>query len=364
MKEIYALYLPQYHEIPENNEWWGQGYTEWNAVKAARPFFKGHQQPKEPLNDRYYDLSDETGATIQWQAEIAKKYGIDGFAIYHYWFKDGKKLLEKPMKILLNHTEIDIGYFVCWANEPWKRTWYQNNGSVLMPQEYGGEEEWVEHYNYLTQFFTDIRYKKIDNRPVVAIYNTAGIDDLKGMIDTWNRLAREDGFDGIYVLGAMTAYVQEKRTGVLDGQYMFEPAYTLRYQYSTFKKIKRGINRAAGTIHNLFFQKKKIRDRENIIDLYSSIQKPTDCVAPDVYAGLCPGWDNTPRKQDGGCIFKHSSPERFGKKLQELIGSDEFGDMIIINAWNEWGEGAYLEPDTENGYSYLEAVSEAKQLKY
>ena len=363
-KEIYALYLPQYHEIPENNEWWGKGYTEWNAVKSARPFFKNHKQPKRPLDGRYYDLSDLTASTLAWQASLAKQYGIDGFAIYHYWFKNGKRLLEKPMEILLQHKEIDVDYFVCWANEPWKRTWYQNSGEVLMPQEYGGEKEWIEHYKYLRCFFKDSRYKKINNRPVIAIYNTAGIDDLDKMKTTWDNLAVEDGYEGVYLLGALTAYPKEKRKHIVDAEYMFEPAYSLRYQYSLFQKSKRSLNRIIGKIHNRIFQRKVIKDRENIIDLYRSIKKPLDHAGTVVYAGICPGWDNTPRKQEAGCVFKHSSPERFGKKLQDLLMSNDFGELVIINAWNEWGEGAYLEPDTDNRYSYLEAVLKAKHMEY
>lgn len=359
-KEIYALYLPQYHEIPENNEWWGKGYTEWNAVKKAKSFYKGHLQPKVPLDNRYYDLSDETGGVWSWQADLANKYGVDGFAIYHYWFKDCKKLLEKPMEILQSHPEIKTKYFVVWANEPWKRTWYQNNGNqVLMPQEYGSAEEWKKHYNYLSRFFKDQRYKKIDNKPVIGIYNTDAIDKLQEMKFTWDRLAVADGFDGIYLLGAKTAYKQELRTNILDGEYLFEPAYTLRYQYSFFQKGKRAINKLISKCSRKFFRINMVRDRENMKDLYKSLKIPSDYVGNDIFYGICPSWDNTPRKQLGGCVFKNSSPKLFGEKLKDILKSQDAGNLVIVNAWNEWGEGTYLEPDEHYKYGYLEAVKNA-----
>lgn len=359
-KEIYALYLPQYHEIPENNEWWGKGYTEWNAVRNAKPLFRGHIQPKVPLDNRYYDLSDSTGETWKWQSKIAKDYGVDGFAIYHYWFKDGKKLLETPMEVLLAHPEVDVNYFIVWANEPWKRTWYQNNGSqVLMPQEYGSEVEWKNHYDYLSKFFKDKRYKKIENKPVVGIYNTSAIEELQEMKNAWNQLAKADGFDGVYLLGAKTAYKQEERKDILEGEYLFEPAYTLKYQYTFLQKGKRAFNKTLSYFAQKLFRINMVRDRENMKDLYKSLKIPKDYSGKEIFYGICPSWDNTPRKQYGGCVFKHSNPKFFGEKLKCILKSNDAGSLVIINAWNEWGEGTYLEPDEYNKYEYLEAIKRA-----
>lgn len=359
-KEIFALYLPQYHEIPENNEWWGKGYTEWNAVKKAIPYYKNHNQPRIPLNENYYDLSDTTGEVWKWQAKLASEYSIDGFAIYHYWFKDGKKLLEKPMEILLAHNEIDIQYFACWANEPWKRTWYQGDGQeTLMPQDYGQEEEWKEHYEYLRQFFLDSRYKKIDNCPVIGIYRTSDIEDLPDMKKVWDSLARDDGFDGVYILGAKTAMEQETRYGIIDGEYMFEPSYTLHYQYNMFLNCRRAVRRIKQLFKSRVLKKNVVLHIEKMRELYRCLEMPKDSVANDIFYGICPAWDNTPRKQTNGCVFDDASPELFGVKLRELIDSKMGGNLIIINAWNEWGEGAYLEPDTANRYRYLEEIKAA-----
>lgn len=360
-KKIYALYLPQYHSIPENDEWWGKGYTEWVAVKNAKPYFKGHCQPQEPLNNNYYDLSDTTGAVWQWQADLAKNYGIDGFCIYHYWFENGKKLLEKPMEILLKHKEIDIGYFACWANEPWLRTWYKSDKSVLIDQKYGDEREWEEHYYYLAEFFKDNRYLKINGKPVVAIYKTSSIENLDKMLSVWNELSIKDGFNGIYLLGAKTAFEPEKRKYLLNGEYLFEPAYTMHYQYSIFDNIPRAFSRFFRKIHNKIFNKKVVQNMENMRKLYKRISLPSSDKNLDMFYGICPSWDNTPRKQEKGTVFKKSNPNDFKKRLAEMIKDSNAGNLIMINAWNEWGEGAFLEPSVANRYAHLEAVKEAKE---
>ena len=159
--KIIAFYLPQFHNIPENDEWWGDGFTEWVNVKKAKPLFDGHVQPKEPLNDNYYNLLDDNIKI--WQAKIAKEYGVYGFCYYHYWF-NGKLLLEKPMEQMLNNKKIDIPFCISWANEPWTKAWV-NEKKVLIPQSYGGVNEWKEHFDYLLPFFKDERYIKVHNKP-------------------------------------------------------------------------------------------------------------------------------------------------------------------------------------------------------
>lgn len=361
-KKIFALYLPQYHRIPENDYWWGEGYTEWNAVKNAKPFFSNHHQPNIPLNNNYYDLSDETGSVWKWQSEIARKYGVDGFCIYHYWFKDNKMLLEKPASILFKHSDIDIEYFFCWANEPWKRTWYGTNGTILMEQEYGDENDWKNHYCYLSRFFKDNRYYKINGKPVFAIYKTSSIPEIQKMISLWDSLAKEDGFDGIYILGAKTAFEQENRKNIVDGEYLFEPAYTMHYQYNLIDNCKRLVSRMVRKAHNRICKKKVIENIENINTLYKRIKLPEIIEKQDIYYGICASWDNTPRKQEKGTFFKNSSPVLFEKKLHQMLIDSNGGDFVMINAWNEWGEGAFLEPDENNKYSFLEAIEKAKNV--
>lgn len=360
-KHIYALYLPQYHCIPENDKWWGKGYTEWNAVRKAKPLYCNHNQPNIPLNDNYYDLSDETGKTWKWQAELAKENGVEGFCIYHYWFKDGKQLLQKPMEILLEHKEIEIKYFICWANEPWRRTWYGNNYEMLMDQTYGDKLQWKKHFEYLKQFFLDNRYLKIDNKPVIAIYKTKSIEKLNSMRTLWDELARQIGFSGVYIMGAKTAFKQEDRLGIVDGEYLFEPAYSMHYQYSLWMNCARALSRAYRKISNSVLRNKMLEQKENMKWLYKSIQIPQYSAAKEIFYGICPSWDNTPRKQNKGCVFINASPNIFEKKLREIMLSSKGGNIVMINAWNEWGEGAYLEPDVEHGNAYLTAVKKAQQ---
>ena len=361
MAKLLAMYLPQFHEFKENNEWWGNGYTEWSAVKSSKPLFKGHYQPHIPLNKNYYDLSDSTAKAFKWQAELAKKYGIDGFCIYNYWFL-GHQLMEKPLDILYEHKDIQLNYCICWANETWTRTWYGLEKEILIEQTYGDCNDWKKHYQYLSKFFKDPRYIKRDNKPVLCIYHTKDIDELDKMIDLWTKLAIDDGFNGIYLISGNTnAFVLEDRDELVDAYYNFEPGYSLKhkqtkfedfeYYFSTF--FKQNINR---------IKKKKILEiKLSTEKVYKQCIKQIEKTNKKVFYGIFPEWDNTPRRKYKGLVYNNSSPKLFGKYLGELISRVDKNDFIFINAWNEWGEGAYLEPDTKHKYEYLEEIK--KQLE-
>ena len=191
----FAYYLPQYHTIPENDEWWGKGFTEWTNVKKAKPLFRGHQQPVHPLDGNYYILDNPN--VLKWQAQLALKYGIDGMIFYHYYFC-GKKLLEKPAEILLNNTDIPMHFFFCWANHDWYRSW-EGSKALLMQQKYGGIEEWENHFQYLLPFFKDERYEKKDNKPIFMLYKCE-FNEKYEMISYFNKRCIESGFDGISVI--------------------------------------------------------------------------------------------------------------------------------------------------------------------
>ena len=360
--KILAMYLPQYHEIKENNEWWGKGYTEWTAVKKAKPIYKGHRQPRVPLKNNYYDLSDENATTWKWQAKLAKKYGIYGFCIYHYWFKTGVQLLEKPMEILLNHPEIDIRYCICWANESWARNWYGLHEQILQLQEYGGENEWVNHFQYLLQFFKDTRYIKIDNKPVVNIYRTRNIVELEGMIRCWNRLAKENGFDGIYVVSANTSDKIDKRSELFDAYYNFEPECTFHHYMKKTNQARYFFRKKIVLFSNTICRKKKLWGKFPAKWIYEKNIGNNTINNKKVYFGTFVGWDNTPRRSYKGRVII-SSPEEFKNNLKRILiqyrNDNRTDDFIYINAWNEWGEGAYLEPDEWHEYAWLEAVQQA-----
>lgn len=351
--KILAKYLPQFHVIPENNEWWGENYTEWTAVKNAKTISKHHTQPKVPLNNNYYDLSNIE--TWKWQENIINEYNIDGLIIYHYWFL-GKKILEKPAENLLANKDINIKYSFCWANESWTRTWYGNDKEILLNQEYGNKINWIEHFNYLLDFFKDERYIKIDNKPLISIYRSAKIDSLNEMRETWEKLAIDNGFNGIYIMSANTSFELEQRDELIDAYYNFEPKHTLKYNLPFIYKYSYIFSVIMRRLYNKIFDNKIV---EHIID-YKTIVKFSNTKkrksTKPTFKGIFPGWDNTPRTKHKGYIYKNSSIKYFSKKLKEIINNSENDEILVINAWNEWGEGCYLEPDSINKFEYLKAI--------
>ncbi|MCR5421612.1 MAG: glycoside hydrolase family 99-like domain-containing protein [Lachnospiraceae bacterium] len=353
--KVMCMYLPQYHTFPENDEWWGKGYTEWTAVKRARSLFKGHIQPRVPLDNRYYDLVKEGAGTLKWQAEVAHKYGIYGFSIYQYWFR-GRQLMETPMEILLKHPEIDINYCICWANESFTRTWYGLSEQILMLQDYGDEADWRKHFDYLLKFFKDERYIKIDNKPVLQIYRSYDINCLEEMLGCFRRWAGEEGFDGLYVISGKTAAQQESRKELIDGYYYFEPGYTLKHDFSRKNEIVYNMSVLWNSLLNRFRKKKVLERSINAQSILKGIGNRE--YGENEFPGIMPDWDNTPRRDYKGLVYKNTSPKNFEDTLR-ILKKKKAGhktDFVFVNAWNEWGEGAMLEPDEYRGYGYLEAV--------
>jgi len=357
--KIIAFYLPQFHRIPENDKWWGEGFTEWTYVKKAKSLFLGHNQPREPLNDNYYNLLD---LNIQkWQVDIAKKYGIYGFCYYHYWFK-GKRLLEKPLEQILQNGKSDFPFCLSWANQSWTRTWYDDNKTVLMFQEYGNKKDWKKHFDYLLPFFLDKRYIKLDNKPVFLIYNSIDIEQCNEMIDYWQQLAKDNDLIGVYFINTLTGLPLDNRSLNFDAQLEFEPGYTMNHAmpiiWRILRKIKAGTKRG---INKIKFIENKVENTIDYDEIYTNIlkRKPT---TEKTYLSVFTDWDNSPRRKYKSIVYKGVSPEKFEKYLIEQIKrSKEIyqNDLLFINAWNEWGEGAYLEPDKKFGFKYLEAIKNA-----
>ncbi len=281
--KIMVMYLPQYHRIKENDEWWEPGYTEWTAVKRAQPLYQNHIQPKIPLNDNYYDLSDTKASTWKWQAYLANKYGIYGFCIYHYWFETGSQLLEKPMEILLEHPEIDIRYCVCWANETWTRTWYDLNEQILKKQKYGNISDWKDHFNYLLKFFRDKRYIKIDNKPMIHIHRTFEIKKMAEMREVWETLAQINGFSGIYIVSGNTFEKIDNRAELFDAYYNFEPSFTFRHVMDIKYKIFYIIRRSFIQFINFFRGKKKLERLVNAKWIYKNNRKKAEINSKNVF---------------------------------------------------------------------------------
>lgn len=370
--KVIAFYLPQFHEIPENNEWWGEGFTEWTNVKSARPLFKGHQQPVVPLNNNYYNLLDND--TMKWQIELAKKYGVYGFCFYHYWF-DGHMLLEKPMENMLKDKTLNMPYCICWANENWTNAWKANgNVKTLIQQTYGQEDEWKRHFEYLLPFFKDPNYILEDNKPLFVIYRPEIIPCLNEMLDCWNCLAKEQGFEGMtFAYQQLSFHLLENRDETrFKYNIEYQPGYA-RYDIQKNQKdglekllfeVKTSIRKSMFTIDKILgtnFSSRLTRNRlqtEDYDELCQQIinRKPdSDKAVP----GMFVGWDNTPRRGKTGRVCLESTPEKFEKymKMQILNARDNYKkNMIFIFAWNEWAEGGYLEPDELYKNRYLEAI--------
>lgn len=346
--KIIAMYLPQFHEISENNEWWGRGFTEWTNVKKAQPLFDGHYQPRVPYN--YYDLSDIE--VMKSQAELAQKYGINGFCFYHYWF-NGRLMLEKPIENFLNSDELNFPYCLSWANEPWTRSWDGKTKDILIDQNYGDQSDWDNHFNYLMRFFKDKRYIKINNKPVILIYRSSSITCCDEMVARWDTLARGNGLDGIYVVETINSFQKNPCVQLSEAVMVFEPMYTLRHSMPVRINLKRilykvGIIKAVEKLsYDLVWKKILKRKRQSS--------------GKNIYLGGFVGWDNTPRKGKKGLIIDGSTPEKFKEYMGRLLtkANIEHSEFIFLNAWNEWGEGAHLEPDEKFGFRYLESVLES-----
>ena len=364
------MYLPQFHRIPENDAWWGEGFTEWVNVKNAAPLFEGHNQPRVPLDNNYYDLSELD--TLKWQCRLAKEHGIYGFAMYHYWF-NGHLLLEKPMEMLLAHPEIDINYCISWANHDWNDSWKATDGNVrtLIAHDFDDEEDWVRHFNYMLPFFKDIRYMKEDGMPLLIIYIPHIIGKLNKMLDLWTEMAIKNGLPGIkFIYQSVFACINKKwdRSRFSYG-IQFHPGYV---QYMTGKSWKRlwsslvfrysrkvknflGVKRSLGG--DLQRSLKKV-DYDSDWNKILRLKPENDKMLPSAIVD----WDNTPRKKGLGWCYIGVSPAKFKKYFSQLLfkAQDEYKtDKIFVFAWNEWAEGGYLEPDSKNGYAYLEAIRDS-----
>ena len=376
--KIIAFYLPQFHDIPENDEWWGKGFTEWVNVKKARPLYKGHEQPRIPLNNNYYNLLDDKVKI--WQAKLAKEYGVYGFCYYHYWF-GGKLLLEKPMEQMLENPNIDIPFCISWANEPWTKAWV-NEKKVLIPQFYGGKKEWKEHFDYLLKFFKDSRYIKEDGKPLLVIYRAEVIEHLNEMLDYWSELAKENGFNGmVYAYQNITFdLIPDKDDSRFTYNIEFQPSYawndmnnvsTIKksgvwnYVRNVRRKLYMWLEKKMGFDVAKYFEYSRKEKDSVLLTSYDDAWRAILDHIPDnnkCIPGAFVGWDNTPRKGYRGQVYIGDSPEKFKKYMVEQIKRAKevyHKDMIFMYAWNEWAEGGYLEPDVRTGFGNLEAIRDA-----
>ena len=339
-----AFYLPQFHPIPENDAWWGKDFTEWTNVRRARPNFRGHAQPREPGELGWYDLRDPAirGA----QADLARAHGIHGFCYYHYWF-NGRRLLEKPLDAVLATGAPDFPFCVCWANENWTRRWDGLDHNVLMAQRYSVHDS-ADMFRSLLPLFRDPRYIRVDGRPLLLIYKSQLVPELSTTAARWRELAAQAGVDDPYLVACETEELRLPATFGFDAVAEFPPhgheAVWLNARTPGLRKDFAGVI----TSYRAHVAQ-SLRRRPGNEPLFRTVM---------------PAWDNTARRQERATTFLHSSPELFGWWVEQIAAETRTrfdGDerLFFINAWNEWGEGCYLEPDTLCGRQYLEALRDA-----
>ena len=363
--KVIAFYLPQYHQTPENDEWWEKGFTEWNNVKRAKAVFKCQKQPKIPLNNNYYDLMDKN--TVEWQTDLMSKYGVYGFCYFHYWFT-GKKLLHKPAENLLKWKEINQPFCFAWANVTWARTWTAYSGAstkwvsddkkvngngILLEQKYGSEQDWIEHYTYLKQFFADPRYIKVENKPLFLIYHIEYIKQAKEMFAIWDDLSKKDGFGGIHIVSINCAHDEIRSNPYVDAVARY--GLYRKYDNTFLKKARRWIS------HTFNLKQKK----SNVLDyktVWKNMLRERPIEGMTTYPGAVVMYDDTPRRGKDALFLRGATPQLFEKYISRQIKRAQsvyHSEFLFFYVLNEWGEGNYLEPDEECGYAYLEALKNA-----
>lgn len=345
-----AYYLPQFHSIPENDKWWGKGFTEWTNVKKAKPVYEGHDQPKIP--HEYYDLSDPN--IIQKQIAMAKKYGLYGFCFHYYWFS-GKRLLEKPLDNFLDDKSdsAKFPFMLCWANENWTRTWDGKDDDILISQKHSIDDH-QKVTEDLFRYFQDERYIKIQGKPVIIIYRPEIIDEFEHLVKTLRKSATENGFPGIHIVSTNSFEFTNANSYDIDGISEFPPHFTINAAKPL--KVKNKDARHTGFIYD--YKSCINANLKNYKRILSEEKKMA------YYPTAFPSWDNTARKQYNSHICAGTNPQDFGCWLSGAMKftteyNTEDDSFVFINAWNEWAEGAYLEPDEKDGFSRLEVLKEA-----
>lgn len=349
---VIAFYLPQFHPIPENDKWWGKGFTEWTNVGKAKPLFKGHYQPRVPADLGYYDL--RVPETRIAQADMAREYGVEGFCYWHYWFGNGKQLIERPFNEVLESREPDFPFCLAWANETWKGFEHGlKNRNVLIEQLYPGEEDYIEHFYKILPAFKDSRYLKIDNKPIFMIYRPLANDEIQIFIKVWRKLAVENGLNGIYFIGHLNQLNYTVDDILLSGVDGVNTTRLTNYNYNYQTIFSKLINKA----NKILFSKPytfsyKLMSKYFIVDNVDN--------RDDVFPSIIPGWDHSPRSGVEGLIMTNSTPKLFEKHVKhviQLVETKKYDNRIVfLKSWNEWAEGNYVEPDLKWGNKFLKVI--------
>ncbi len=337
---VIAFYLPQFHSIPENDLWWGKGFTEWTNVTKSFPRFRGHYQPHLPGELGFYNLRDPE--VLYRQAAMARQYGLHGFCIHHYWFA-GKPLLYEPLEILLKHRDIDINFCLNWANESWSRRWNGSEKDLLIEQKYSAADD-LALARSLEKVISDPRYIRIDGRPLLMIYRPGLLPDVRSTLDRWRNHFEREGMGNPYIIMPQAFQSSDPREFGMDAAAGFPPHV---YGFAN-PRIRRYFLRLANPTHT-----------SAVLSYDAMVQKAlaTDPSGYTLLPGVSPGFDNHPRNQNG-TVFYGSTPAKYGQWLRAaceaaMKRNTPSEQIVFVNAWNEWAEGAHLEPDRHFGYAYL-----------
>ena len=365
--KIISFYLPQFHPIPENDSWWGKGFTEWTNVARGKPLFPGHYQPHIPADLGFYDLRmDETRIA---QAELASRHGVSGFCYYHYWF-NGKLLLERPFNEVLQSGRPDFPFSLCWANENWTRTWEGTEREILMEQRYENYDP-VGHMEWLEKAFANNRYIRINGKPLFLVYRPDDIPKIREIIKIWRKFISEKGYPGIYICS-----VKNFKTTLSDAESIalgFDAIVDFQPNPRDFPVLK-WWNFARYILPRIFNQIILNLKAENILRLrpvvfvydyellaLNAMRKPKS--KQKSFPCVVPGWDNTARKKVGATVIQNSDAGVYkkwlGNALERVLDYPKEEQIVFVNAWNEWAEGCHLEPDLKNGKKFLEATRTA-----
>ncbi len=352
--QVIAFYLPQFHPFPENDEWWGRGFTEWTNVAKAVPHFKGHYQPRLPGELGYYDL--RLPEVLARQFELARQFGVQGFCFHYYWFA-GKRLLERPIETLLASKDesLNFPFCLCWANENWTRRWDGAEHEILMKQDHSTEDH-ERVFDDLLRYLKDPRYIRVDGKPVIVVYRPLIIENIKEMGEIWRRKAAKAGLPGVYLVATTAFGFSDPASIGFDALVQFPPHAVAVPEITADLELL-----------NPDFSG-RVYDYRETVDAYLDIldatqEKPRDKA---FFPGVMTSWDNVARKQSRGHVFHYASPKEFHRWLS---GAARFTRdynapserLVFVNAWNEWGEGTYLEPDRKFGYAYLWSVAASRE---
>lgn len=350
-----AFYLPQYHPIPENDEWWGKGFTEWTNVTRARPLFPGHYQPHLPADLGFYDL--RLPEVRRAQADLAREYGIYGFCYYHYWF-NGKRLLERPFNEVLSTGEPDFPFCLCWANENWTRTWDGQDKHILAAQVYGPEDD-RQHMRWLVKAFQDERYIRVEGKPLFLVYLASRLPRPLETTDIWREEAHRAGAGELYLCCVESDATEKTDPAELgfDASVEFQPDWS--NLGAPFRRTRPWSYLRRLGISNPVFSHANVYEYADVVARMLAKERPAyrqmRCVTPS--------WDNSARRRYNPYIIRNSTPQLYGEWLREIIRAsvpDSAGERyVFINAWNEWAEGNHLEPCQKWGRAYLEATLDA-----